>query len=177
MPARVKPINLLPASEFELSFWGRFLKWAVTAGRYIIIVTEIVVIAAFLSRFKLDQDESDLASTLEGQKNVLEAQQEAETEFRAVQARLGAAETMLGAQLNVDKKIDKIVSKIPPPVKVTSMQVEASAVKLDVQTLSELSLGEMLLRMSRDQDIKAVEVEEVNADEQTGINVSMTITL
>lgn len=177
MPARTKPINLLPASDFELSFWGRFLKWAVTAGRYIIIVTEMVVIAAFLSRFKLDQDVSDLASTLEGERNVLEAQRETEMEFRGVQARLAAAETMLNSQLGVEKKINQIVEKIPSPVKLASLEVGASSVKLEARTLSEQSLGEMLMRMSRDPDIKAVEIENVTADEQTGITVSMTIRL
>ena len=54
------PINLLPKTEFELSFWGRFIKWALSTGRYIIILTELVVIIAFMSRFKLDRDASDV---------------------------------------------------------------------------------------------------------------------
>jgi len=73
MPAHVKkPINLLPPSEFEQSFWGKFLKWAVTAGRYVTILTELVVILAFLFRFKLDTEVADLGTRIEGQKNFLE---------------------------------------------------------------------------------------------------------
>ena len=73
MPARVVGINLLPQSEFGQTFWGRFLKWAVSTGRYFLIFVELVVIIAFMSRFKLDKDLADLADNIAGKKAVLEA--------------------------------------------------------------------------------------------------------
>ena len=177
MPARVRPINLLPASDFELSFWGRFLKWAVTAGRYIIIVTELIVILAFLSRFKLDQDVADLASTLEGERNVLEAQKGVEEEFKLVQAKLTAADKMLGMQMQSQAKIEKIVSKIPPEIKLSSLIVLTDRVTITANTVSEKPLGDMLLRFSRDESIKAVEIGEVESNELTGISATLTIKL
>ena len=55
-----KDINLLPREEFEQKTVGRFLIWALTVGRWIVIVTELIVITAFLSRFKLDRDLANL---------------------------------------------------------------------------------------------------------------------
>jgi hypothetical protein len=55
-----KEINLLPKEEFEKKPLGKFLVWALSIGRYIVIFTELIVILAFLSRFKLDRDLADL---------------------------------------------------------------------------------------------------------------------
>jgi hypothetical protein len=49
-----KTINFLPEDELEKSPIGRFLKWALKAGRYIIVLTELIVVVVFISRFRLD---------------------------------------------------------------------------------------------------------------------------
>ena len=66
-------INLLPKSDFEASFWGKFLKWGVSSGRYLVILTELVVIVAFLSRFKLDWDYAAVRDRINGKRAVLAA--------------------------------------------------------------------------------------------------------
>ena len=61
MPAKKEPeINLLPQEEFEGSVIGRILKWGLSTFRIIVIIVEMVVMAAFLSRFWLDAKNSDL---------------------------------------------------------------------------------------------------------------------
>jgi len=177
MPARGKPINLLPPTDFEMSFWGKFLKWAVTAGRYIIIVTELVVIVAFLSRFKLDQDVADLVNTLEAEKNVLEAQQSTEAEFRRVQARLASVGQMVSSQLEARNKAEMVAAKIPLEVKLLSMRLEEGGVTIVANTLSEQALGEMLGRFSRDERVKGVDMTNVEATALTGITATLTIKL
>ena len=60
MPAFELDIDLLKQKPIEERFLGRFLEWALSYGRYIIIGTQIIVLLAFFSRFKLDQELSDL---------------------------------------------------------------------------------------------------------------------
>jgi hypothetical protein len=64
-------INLLPREEFEKKPIGKFLTWALSIGRYIIIFTELIVILAFLSRFKLDRDLSDLNQSIREKQAVI----------------------------------------------------------------------------------------------------------
>ena len=59
MPKK-KNINLLPKEEFDASVVGRLLRWAMGTFRIIVIITEMIVMAAFLSRFWLDAQNSDL---------------------------------------------------------------------------------------------------------------------
>ena len=53
-------IELLPKEEWEKTSFGKFIKWTLNVGRYIVIATELIVILAFVSRFKLDRDLTDL---------------------------------------------------------------------------------------------------------------------
>src|SRR3989344_9696651 len=121
MAARGKPVNLLPPSEFESSFWGKFLKWAVSGGRYIIIVTELIVILAFLSRFKLDKDISELSEEIQGKVSVLEAELPVEREFREQQRKLAAAEAILNSRYQVGLTLEKLTEKVSEEVKLSNL--------------------------------------------------------
>jgi len=80
-----KSINLLPQEEFEASTIGRVLKWATGTFRIIVIITEMVVMAAFLSRFWLDAQNSDLTDSIKIRSAQISAQGDLEKRFREIQ--------------------------------------------------------------------------------------------
>lgn len=175
MAARTRGINLLPKSEFELSFWGRFLHWAITSGRYIIITVEAIVIIAFLSRFKLDQDLADLTSAIEGQQRILQSQAAQEQQFREVQARIQTIQTVLASQLH-DKQIsDTVVSTLPPEIKLSSLIATPTDISLSGTTLSEDALGRMLVAMSRHSEWKGLDLTNLSAENESAITFSLVI--
>jgi hypothetical protein len=175
MSARPRSINLLAPSDFEVSYWGKFLKWAVTAGRYIIIVTELVVIGAFLSRFVLDRDLSLVSSEIEGEVNVLEHAYKMETDFRTVQARLDVADKMVRQELGAGELLDNLVSKLSSKVKITSLYMKMGEVEMSGVTTEEKALGDTLMRLSNDPMWKSVELTNVTADRIKGIKYSLRI--
>jgi methyl coenzyme M reductase subunit C-like uncharacterized protein (methanogenesis marker protein 7) len=77
MPAK-KEISLLPDEENLNTLSARVLRYLTTIGRVIIILTELAVISAFLSRFWLDRKNADLSETIRQQKAILESTQEFE---------------------------------------------------------------------------------------------------
>ena len=54
-------VNLLPEKGFTSTTTGRVLTWILSTFRIIVIVTEIIVMIAFLSRFWLDAQNTDLS--------------------------------------------------------------------------------------------------------------------
>src|SRR5688500_5727921 len=103
MPAHNKnktAINLLSREGFEYTQLGKTLAWLLSAGRTIVIVTELVVITAFLSRFWLDKTLTDLSQANNSKKAQIEASQAFEQEFKNAQIRIASAkkidETKLG---------------------------------------------------------------------------------
>jgi hypothetical protein len=176
MPAPARTINLLPPSEFEASFWGKFLQWAVSTGRYIIILTELVVILAFLSRFKLDNDIANLNEQIEGKKSVLIAHQPVENEFRNVQDRLNAAGKIMDGQLKAGVLLDQITSETPGEVKITDLNLSQTGIIVTANANNEKALGEFLARLNMDDQWKGIDMTSVSADSTKGIKFSLVLT-
>ena len=90
MPAQKKRlnINLIVKEKTEESFSGQFLAWALTYGRYIIIITQIFVLSVFFLRFKLDRDHTDLKESVSQKQALVESVSDLETEIRQVQGKL-----------------------------------------------------------------------------------------
>lgn len=166
-------INLLPKSEFEMSFGGQFLKWSLTAGRYLVILTELVVIVAFLSRFKLDKDLSDLADSITAKKRVLEASSEYEKEFRSLQSRLGAIETLVASQPQLELAVDAVVRKVPVGVKLTNLSAETGGLTIIGTAGSGGEFGEFMNLMSTDKSLKSLELTDISNDGKLGIKFGL----
>lgn len=177
MAARKSAINLLPKTEFELSFWGRFLKWALTTGRYIIILTEMVVIMAFLSRFKLDKDLLDLNDRISGKKNILEATFSIEETFLSTQARLEQARAILEQTPQATQLVDRIVEHVPAGVSIKNVGASFTDRKVTVvaEATSEQAVGQLIAALSTDKQWRSLDVGTITAD-ATGINFSFSVT-
>lgn len=165
----------MPPSEFENSLWGKFLKWGVNAGRYILIVTEMVVIVAFLSEFKLNSDLDNLNQTLEGQKNILQSLENGENEFRQVQARMDTADAMINTQLGGVSLVRRVVEKIPAEVKLSSVRADDKGVTLQATTVSEEALGSMLAGLASDKNWTDVKLTDLATDNGTIIKFSLEL--
>jgi len=169
MSAHGPTINLLPKSAFDVSTGGKVLRWALTAGRYIIVLTELVVILAFISRFKLDQDISNLSNSIEGKKNILVAMAKMEEDFRGTQFRLKSAGKMLTNQLQAGKELGGIVAQMPEEMLVSNLEVNKGEIKLTGQVLSEAGLGEFLRKLRTGGEWKSLDLVSVNSDTQQGV--------
>lgn len=90
MPARNKPanINLLIRDDLPGSFSGQLLSWILTYGRYIIIITQIVVLSVFFLRFKLDREHTDLKESVSQKQAIVESITDLEKDILQLQGRL-----------------------------------------------------------------------------------------
>ncbi len=167
MSAHKTAINLLPKTEFELSFWGRFLKWSLTAGRYIIILTEMVVILAFLSRFKLDKDLADLNDSISGKKNILVATYAIEQNFRSAQTRINQAKELLAITPSASTLLGKVTSTVPQGVILAALNISLvdKAITVAAVTQSEGPLNQYLAALSADKTWSKVDLTDVQSME------------
>jgi len=66
-------INLIVKEDLGEALSSQILSWALTYGRYIIIITQIVVLSVFFLRFKLDRDHTDLKEAVTQKQALLES--------------------------------------------------------------------------------------------------------
>lgn len=123
---RTPAINL--AKGRGISFIDRFLNWALSIGRVIVILTEGVALGAFLFRFSLDRDIIDLHSKINQEEIIVKLLNKNETIFRNVQDRLALIKIL-------DKQADSRVTMLGDLFTLIPAAVHVEGVKLDADTL------------------------------------------
>lgn len=167
-------INLLPQSEFETSFWGKLLTWALSTGRYVILLTELVVIVAFMSRFKLDRDLQILSDKISGQKNILNAYSSSETRFRQVQTKMTTVGKMLDTQPKVSEALDLVTTKVITGVRLENISVDAlSGVSITGTALDSLLFGDFVTRFSASPQWKSIDLSSITQTDTLGVKFTI----
>lgn len=133
MPKK-KAINLLPLEEFNASTTGRVLKWATSTFRIIVIITEMVVMAAFLSRFWLDARNSALNNSIRAKSAQISAQTDLEKQFTSVQSKLDIFKNIRQSN-NASSLIENIVGRVPENITLTRILLDEKGT-VDVQGMS-----------------------------------------
>ncbi len=141
-------INLLPQKGFEATTTGRLLAWVLSTFRIIVIVTEIIVMIAFLSRFWLDAQNADLNEKIEEKKAVLLASAAQEKEFRDTQKRLSIFSNIVSGQGIAPESLQKIISFLPDDLYLTQLTFGKNAFNIEGTTPSEQSIQQFVVNLN-----------------------------
>lgn len=174
--AKNKSINLLPQEEFDASVLGRTLKWAMGSFRIIVILTEMVVMAAFLSRFWLDAQNSDLDSSIKVAAAQISAQSDFEKEFRGVQKKLSIFKQITSVPTN-SGKIDLVSSKIPSDLLLTSINMQDNLIQIKGTAVSEVSVAQFISNLKSDPTVKKVSLDSIGSSEQNRALITFIISV
>lgn len=134
-------INLLPKADAVDTTAGKFLEWALSWGKKIVIVTELIVVLAFLSRFYFDTEVANLSEEIDHKKAIIESSIDFENEFRAVSERVNAAIKIEKepSTVTILKNVEKI---IPPSISLIQINIDKDAVNFsglgDDQSLAQM---------------------------------------
>lgn len=141
MAARKGSIEFLPQEDWERGTGGKLLKWALTVGRHIVILTELIVILAFLSRFKFDRDLTDISEEVKQKQAIAANSAKFEQEFRLLQNRLVNIEQLRKNQPATDLTIDTVASLLPFDVYLSDLTVANNQITLNAIALSEAGIA------------------------------------
>lgn len=149
-------LNLLHPNEIPPSLPTRFLRWVVSYGRYIVIFTEIIVVSAFVYRFKLDSDLDTFKTSINKDVPFIEGLIADESLIRQTQLKLETIGGVYAATPEWNRIFNNISTEIPRSVRVNSLTIdngdpkaEYLSVKFIGQTNSNNDLG-LFIRKLRD---------------------------
>lgn len=163
--AKNKSINLLPQEEFDASLLGRTLKWAMGSFRIIVILTEMVVMAAFLSRFWLDAQNSSLDESIKIASAQISTQSGFEKEFRGIQQKLSIYK-QITAGATESGKLDLVASKIPQDLTLSSVTVGNNLIQIKGISGSEAGIAQFISNLKSDPNVKQVDLDSIGSSEQ-----------
>lgn len=156
-------INLLPQRGLESNTVGRLLAWVLSSFRVIVIVTEIIVMVAFLSRFWLDAQNADLNDEIKNKKAVLEAYQDFESNFRDAKARLELYSSISsgGTFSSLFKSISDL---LPPDIYLASASYAGGFLTLSAVSTNELSIQQFIVNVNSIDRLKNIYLKEVQTE-------------
>lgn len=166
-----KPINLLPQEEFDASILGRILKWAMSTFRIIVIITEMVVMTAFLSRFWLDAQNSDLSDQIKIKTALIESQADTENTFRDLQTKLAIFKTLKQDVKRTDI-IGKIAGQLPQDVSLSTVTITDKETAVKGTAGSELGIAQFVANLKNDKTFKKISLGSVSSSEE---NPTLTV--
>jgi Tfp pilus assembly protein PilN len=169
-----KKVNLLPKDKFEHSAIGKFLKWATSAGRSIVVLTEFVVICAFLSRFYFDTQLANLFDETNQKKAIVAAAADFEENFRQTQEKIQIIKALLAQESRPSLLINEVSQLLPSEVTLTAVNLEGKKLALTGYTLSENGLRLFWLGLNQHPQLEQVTLSNVSSRKE-GPGLDFTI--
>jgi len=178
MPAAPKiSINLLGLEQQEHTPVGRFIGWVTTYGRYIMVTTEMIVLVAFLSRFSLDRQLTDLKDEIQQKQDIIAANQDLEIEFRQTQDSLNKIKTILTTQEIPTKTINILHSLLPSGTYFQTLSINKNKITSQVSSLTVQSFSQFLINLSSTKQLSSIEIGTVDKQTVQGIQYTLSAEL
>src|SRR3989344_8405452 len=161
---KTEQINLLPRKGFQTSTAGRILAWILSTFRIIVIVTEIIVMIAFLSRFWFDAQNTDLNEKIQQKQAVLAASKDFELRFKDVQDRLEIFSNLTDNKMKNSEILTLITRSIPSDVILTKLAVAKESFLLTGSTSNEKSIQQLIVNLASNQNFNNLGLLGINTD-------------
>lgn len=165
-------INLV--KKKEVSSFDKFIDWTLSIGRLIVIVTEIIAIAAFLYRFSLDAKLVALHDVIGQKQKQLSLLKNDEENFRNLQSRLALASNFSEEGAKVYKIFQDIVGFTPQEVKFNNLTLKKTRADIEINSSSISSLTEFVNSLKTYSNIKSVSIDNIENRPDLGLTIAIT---
>ncbi len=165
-PSQIR-INLLPKDPFLSSALGRLLQWALSAGRYIVIFTELVVIVSFATRFVLDRKLTDINTDIFKKRAVILSYGDLEDRFRATQSKLEQL-SKLQQDVNITDVFENLTKVTPKDVKLSQLTISTTGVTINGKTQSQASFNLLINNLQLSNQFYNISVSNVESTQDEG---------
>lgn len=173
-PATIN-INLVPKDPFFHTPLGRALQWALSAGRYIIIFTELIVIISFAARFTLDRQITDLNTEIVANESAIRNYGEIESDFRLAQAKIENVK-QIEQDVNIVDVFQKLSEVTPQDVTLSQLVISPSTITVTGKTLSQTSFNLLVNNLQLSSQFRNVSISKVESQDDGSPGLLFTIT-
>ena len=160
-------VNLLPREELITKPLGRFLKWAFSYGRYIIISVELVVFLIFFSRFIYDRQLNDLNDVIEQKQSIIASAADFEKRFRGFQDKINYINQLdTNRSLYLDT-ITLLKQITPGQVSYDTVSFSDYSLSLTGSASTNESFAQYLAQLKKTEDFTSIALENLSKEEDS----------
>jgi len=154
-----------------------FFAWAIGIGRGLVILTETIALGAFLYRFTLDGQLSDLHDKILQESNVVKFFSHNESVYRNLNSRLALATSIFSSQSVIAKLYQDIINILPTDITLRTLTFSPDSLKMDLSTQSVNSLSAFIQNLREYPLVSTVSIDTIeNKTANAVINASVSVT-
>lgn len=159
-------INLLDKGGLTFSTKGRVLNWLLSTFRIIVIITELLVVIAFVSRFWLDARNSDLNEEIDQKRAVLAASKDFENQYRETKEKLSIYVKETANQGFWRNSLETITQNLPADVVLEQIRfVDRNEISVEGLSPNEGNIQQFVVNLQEEALFENVSVLEVETDQ------------
>jgi hypothetical protein len=175
MPENLPTINL--AANKKSSGLDQFINWVLTTGRLIIIITEVVAVAAFLYRFSLDESIANINTDIKQKQNFVTLLKKDENKYRNFQNRIALASEFSKKTGDINSIITYIFDLTAQGLDISTFSFNKDRITLAISASSIAHLKTFIDPIQQHPQVQSVSVDNIENKQFIGLIVTMTIIL
>lgn len=176
MSSEKSAINLFKSRKG--SFFDHFMKWALTIGRVVVILTEAIALSAFLYRFSLDRQLIDLHDTIKQKQGLVRLLKNNEDAFRNLQDRLTATAALSETGKQTITIFNDIFNFTSSDLSFNTIFLSENQIKIDARVQSVSALTSFIKYLKEHPKISSVSLDKIeNKTTSSTIVVGITATI
>lgn len=156
-------INLLPDKEGTLL--ERAMYFSLNYLRYIIVITQLVVVGVFFYRFQIDQRIIDLKESVDQKKEIIEIVLPLLTEASQIDQKTKEIKTILNKQELYDSMLEYLLSVFPETITLTNMETTGDSMKISGNAFDAKHLQAFISVLKKDGRFTSVEFQNIKKTE------------
>ena len=155
----------------------KIIRWLLSTGRFIFIFVEIIVLIAFITRFKFDADLASKKEAIEQQIPYIESLKPFEILIRQTQFKLSTIDSFYKTYADYPQILKKIAGQTPFGVKIVGLNMEKDVTKVTIhltaQAQSNNDVAIFLAGLKQDQLFSDVTITGISF-EKGSLNFSLS---
>lgn len=156
-------INLL--QKKETPFVEKMMYFALHYLRYIIIITQLVVIGVFFYRFQIDQRIIDLKESVDQKKEIVQVVLPLLKEGENISLRTKESQKILTDQKKFTNMMQYYLSQFPSSVNLNTLEIGSDSIKAIGTALSASDLQAFSSSLKKDQKFAHVELQNIKRND------------
>lgn len=166
-------INLFPGKE--LNFTDKVVYFMFHYLRYILVITQFVVICVFFYRFKVDQEIVDLKDTINQKVEIVKSTNALLKEVEMINKQVQSVNTVLNKQTLFQEMYAYFYASLPTALTLTSTKFTATSIDCLGITPNVESVRLLYEKLKKENRFQKVELKNVNKSSQ-GYTFSLQLT-
>jgi Tfp pilus assembly protein PilN len=157
---------------------NKFMQWMLSYGRAIVMLTYFVALLAFLFRFTMDYQISDLHDQITKNALIVKNSKDHEATYRNLQNRLLAIKTLDQKAQTTRSQFDDIVNSTNGNVTFTNLSINNTSIQATVNTNSAERLNAFITDLRNKKYVTSVNIGSIQNQISTGqVVASLSVTI